>query len=59
MDFFPEILKFLTLKKERISPSKDGKGRQEVVEIAKGISQQTSGHSIMDGIVNAFKGGQK
>jgi hypothetical protein len=59
LGFFDEEITFLTLKKERISPSQDGKGRQEVVEIAKGIQQSQSGHSILDGIGNMFRGGNK
>jgi hypothetical protein len=59
MSVFPKDVSFLTLKKERISVSQDGKGRQEIVDISKGIQGQQSGHSILDGIGNIFRGGQR
>jgi hypothetical protein len=59
LSMLPAEVGFLTLKKERLSVSQNGKGRQEVVEIAKGIQQQNNGHSILDGIGNMFRGGSK
>ena len=59
MKVFPEEVRFLTTTKKRISPSLEGKGRDEVVKIAQGMQQQQSGHSILDGIGNMFRGGNR
>ena len=60
MEVYPEEIRSLTLKKTRLAISGDnGRGRRDVVDIAKGMQQQNSGSSFFDGIGKFFGGGQK
>ena len=56
-DFFPEEARVLTRSKKRLAISKDGKGREELVDITRNQREAKVGGSMLDKLTGAFKGG--
>lgn len=58
LKFLPENTSFIPRSKKRLAVSQDGKGRNEIVEISKGIREETTGASFGQKFQNLFKGGK-
>jgi len=59
LDFLPKEASFITRSKKRLSVSRDGIGRREIVEISQGMRDKEQGKSAFDRIGSLFGGGSK
>lgn len=55
LGFLPSKSSYITRAKKRLSPSLNGKGREQIVQIAQGIDAKKQGTSIWDKMGNWFK----
>lgn len=58
MEFLPLDTAFLTRKKQRLSASKMGEGRNQIVSIAQGMRDQNSSRSFGERFSSLFTGGR-
>ena len=56
MGFLPFDISNLTRSKKRISVSKGGKGREDIVRIAQGMQEESTGTSFFSKMGNMFRG---
>jgi len=59
LDFLPQEVGTITRSKKRLAVSLNGLGRSEIVSIAQGVQEQTSGKSMFERIGGMFGGGKK
>lgn len=57
-NFLPKEVGLITRSKKRLAVSLNGLGRDEIVQIAQGMKEQTQGKSIFDKMSGIFGGGK-
>ena len=56
LEFLPPEARYITRSKKRLSVSEKGKGREEIVQIAQGMKEQSSGTSMLSRLGGLFGG---